>query len=130
MPSIREVRQALADAASACGTQIYPNDPDQPTSGSGWVYRREFDPRMVFGDTTTAYQMGIAVVFNRNGGLAPLDDICEPSGVGSLRAAVENGDNWGVTVDYAQVTRVSEVNVVDLGGVQYLSVEFDIEVVW
>lgn len=130
MTTIAQVRKALADAASTSGVEIRDYEPDMPVAGGGWVVRREMDPRMVFGATKNMFPMGIVVLFNRTSGLAQVDALCEPSGLGSMKAAVENGDNWGVTVDYAEVTRISDTNVVELGGAMYLSVEFDIEVVW
>ena len=51
------------------------------------------------------------------------------TGTVSLIAAVQNGANWSVSVDYAVVTNCGEVQVIQwIDGVDYLAVQFQIEV--
>lgn len=130
MTTRAEVRAGLAAAASTCGVEVYPYPPDQPIAGSGWVVFRDMDPRLVFGQGTSSYPMGIVVVFNRLTGQPALDTLCEVSGTGSLCAAVQDGSNWQADIDYAAVTRIAEPQVITVDGVEYLAAEFDIEVVW
>ena len=133
MTTIADVRQALADAAAMSGIQVYAYPPDAAVAGSGWVVRREMDPRYIFGETKSNYPMGIVVLFNRaavQSSMRAIDALCETTGTGSLPAAVQDGTNWAATIDYAQVTRIGEPSVVDIAGAEYLSIEFDIEVVW
>jgi hypothetical protein len=61
-----------------------------------------------------------------------LDALAEPSGAGSLIAVVQTSSNWSVTIDYAAVTNVGEVVVVQFAndGAVYLACPFEIKVVW
>lgn len=94
----------------------------------------EFDPRLVFNGSKTEYHFQIRVYVPRaaaDQGQALLDGYREVSGSTSITAAVQNDTNWGaVDVDYALVTRVSPVSVVEVVGVPYLYLEIDVEVCW
>jgi hypothetical protein len=59
------------------------------------------------------------------------DDWVELSGSTSVIAALQDENNWqNVTVDYAQVVNVSEVQSVSVDTAEYLAVRLDVEVVW
>jgi hypothetical protein len=97
------------------------------------VAREEMDPRFVFGAGGTAeYPFLVIVYAGRAADKASeklLDTYCEMTGASSVRAAVETLSNWsGVTINYATVTRVGTTSVVEVGGVPYLVVEFDVVV--
>jgi hypothetical protein len=107
---------------------------DQLNTYSFKVGRPAFDPRMVLSQakaqhtfTVTAYAPRATPEVSE----AALDGLCELTGEGSLIATVQDGDNWSVTVDYAQVTQCGEVQVATwIDGVEYLACQFQIEVVW
>ena len=134
MTTTAEVRAALADAASYCGRPVKPYQQDSPTAGSGYVGRRPFDPRFVFQSGKAVYPFTIVFFFNRaavESSQAEIDVLSDIAGAGSLLAAVQNEANWpDDLVDYCQVVQVGEVQVSSVGGSDFLSVEFDIEVVW
>jgi hypothetical protein len=136
MTTIAEVRQNLSDIVDGIdgwrgsggyvGTSV--------DAGMVKVFRPEFDPRVVFGGgkmqltfQCVAYDhLAEADQSERN-----IDALGELTGDGSFIAAVQNSDNWDVTVDYAQVTMVGQIAAVDWGdGVKYLACPFDVEVVW
>lgn len=136
MTTIAEVRQNLADIADSLdgwhGSQYVG---DAAVAGVIKVFRPEFDPRVVFGGGVMQLTFRCVAYAKRvesRTSEAALDALAELTGAGSFIAAVANGDNWSVTVDYAQVVNVGEVSVSTFGsdGVEYLVCPFDIEVVW
>lgn len=136
MTTIAEVRQNLADIADGLdGWHGSRYVGDSITRRVIKVFRPSFDPRVVHGGGTqrmtfrcVAYAQRIDSVTSE----AALDELAELSGTGSFIAAVQDGANWTVDVDYAVVVEVGEVGVTALGGdgVEYLFCEFNIEVVW
>ncbi len=98
------------------------------------VSRSAFDPRMVFSQAKATHQFTVAAYAPRatpEVSEAALDALCELSGEGSLIATVQDGTNWSVTVDYAVVTNCGEVQSITwIDGVEYLAVQFTIEVCW
>ena len=105
---------------------------DQLNTYSFKVGRPSFDPRMVFSQAKAVHQFTVSAYAPRATpeiSEAALDALCELSGTGSLIAAVQNGTNWSVSVDYAVVTNCGEVQVIQwIDGVDYLAVQFQIEV--
>lgn len=135
MPTVQEVRQGLADAITdGVGLRSAPMWQDTFTAPIAIVTRREFDPRMVFTGTKATYGFTVTIYADRTNERTAqviLDDYCELDGPGSVVAAIQDGNNWpNVTVDYAQVTRVGEVQAVAQGESQYLAVALDVEVVF
>jgi hypothetical protein len=129
-----EVREALAIAGSYCGREVKPYVPTTITTGSGYVARREFDPRYVFSGAKVVYPFLVRFYFNATSmesAQQDIDELCDVAGSGSFLAAVQDGANWpAYLVDYAQVTNVGEPNDSTVDGTNYLTVDFDIEVVW
>ena len=107
---------------------------DQLITYSFKVSRSAFDPRMVFSQAKATHQFTVAAYAPRatpEVSEAALDALCELSGEGSLIATVQDGTNWSVTVDYAVVTNCGEVQSITwIDGVEYLAVQFTIEVCW
>jgi len=107
---------------------------DQLNTYSFKVSRSAFDPRMVFSQAKATHQFTVAAYAPRatpEVSEAALDALCELSGEGSLIATVQDGTNWSVTVDYAVVTNCGEVQSITwIDGVEYLAVQFTIEVCW
>ncbi len=134
MTSTADVRQALADAGSVCGRTVEPYFKGTVVAGCGYVLRREFDPRMVFGQTKVVYPYLVRFFFNGSAEASAqqeIDTLCDIAGYGSFLAAVQDEANWpDDLVDYAQVTLVGDIGETSIGGADYLTVDFDIEVVW
>ena len=133
MTTIADVRQGLADAAAVCGIPTYAYEADVITVPSLYVSRLEYDPRFVFSQAKAPLRFLIIGYFNRTPtetSLRLIDTLSEYTGDGSLTAAVQSSSNWGPTVDYASVTSVGRAEVVQIAGIEYLSVTFEVEVVF
>lgn len=137
MPSITEVADALAgaiDGISGIRAKAYPDDIVNPSEAH--VQTREFDPRMAFGSVKATYPFVVRVFVKRTdirSANKTLRGFMEPSGSGSVPAAVNNESAWsGATVDDAQVVLVGQPFEYspDGGNTVYLCVDFDVEVIW
>ena len=136
MTTIYDVRQGLADAAAHVAgwrTSAYVGEQVNPPMIK--VTMPAFDPRYVLGETKARYTFRCYAYYTRAAGEAAeraLDELAELSGAGSLIAAVQDGTNWPITVDYAVVTQVGEISTTQFGtdAVEYFVRPFDIEVVW
>lgn len=135
MATIAQVRTALASAVTdGTGLRAEPLVLDSVNAPVAEVVRRPMDPRYIFSGTKANYALTVRVYWPRTAERTAqegLDRLCEIQGPGSMVAAVEDGANWpDDLVDYAQVVRVGAVLAVERGGVEYLVVDFDVEVVW
>lgn len=134
MTTIADVRQSLADVVAPLTQMCTPYLGDVVHVPSAQVMRKAMQPGMVFSDAKQVYLFSVVVYANRTieaNGQQWLDSLCEMSGAGSMKAAIETSDAWAATIDYAKVTSVGETQLVQFdGGAQYLSVEFEVEVVW
>ena len=136
MTTVSEVRQAMADAIAdnVEGLRASPIVPDQMVGPIAVVSRQAFDPRYVFSGAKAAYAFTVTVYVLRSADRAQqnlLDEFVELSGSQSVIAALQDEDNYpNVTLDYVQVTNVSEVQAVSVDTAEYLAVRLDVEVVW
>jgi hypothetical protein len=134
MPTVAQVRDELADViTTGAGLRAAALVQDTMVAPIAVVTRRPFDPRMIFSQAKAAYQFTVTIYVDRTDERAAqraLDTYCELSGTGSVTAAIQNGANWSVTVDYAQVTQIGEVQAVIIGESNYLAVPLDVEVVF
>ena len=134
MPTVQEVRTALAEAIAVTGLRSAPMWQDTFTAPIAIITRREFDPRLVFTANKAVYQFTVTIYADRTNERTAqvlLDDYCELSGAGSVVAAIQDEDNWlSVTIDYVQVTRIGEVSATSQGESNYLTVPIDVEVVF
>jgi len=132
--TITEVRQALADALSVVpDLAANPWPSDQVLVNTAQIARTEFDPRLVFSGAKVEHTFRVTVFAGRGAEVPAaewLDSLCELTGSTSLIAAVQDGNNWSIAVDYAEVVRCGEILVTEAAGVSYLSVSFDVKVVW
>lgn len=158
MPTVSDVRDSLAAAITAgTGLRATALVQDVLVAPIAVVSRRAFDPRLVFSQSKTAYQFTVTVYADRTderSAQQQLDDWVDVVGIRDL--LLETGDNWlledgsltsaesfpsvvlaiqddalwGVTVHYAQVTRIGEVQAVIIGESNYLAIELEIEVVF
>jgi hypothetical protein len=134
MPTTSEVRQALADAITdATGLRSAALVQDTMIAPIAIVSRQAFDPRMVFAQAKAPYRFRVTIYADRTNERASqvaIDEWCELAGANSVVAAIQDGDNWSVDVDYAQVTSISELQAVGVAESQFLMVELDVEVVF
>lgn len=134
MPTVQEVRTALAEAIAVTGLRSAPMWQDTFTAPIAIITRREFDPRLVFTANKAAYQFTVTIYADRTverTAQVLLDDCCELTGATSVVAAIQDEDNWSsVTIDYVQVTRIGEVSATSQGESNYLTVPIDVEVVF
>jgi hypothetical protein len=133
--TIAEVREALSDAlATIPGWSASPYIGDQVHTYMFKVARPAFDPRMVMSQAKSSHTFTVTAYAPRatpEASEAALDALCELTGSGSLIAAVQDGDNWSATVDYAQVVSCGEVQVAQwTDAAEFLACQFQIEVVW
>lgn len=135
MTTIADVRDNLATIADGiAGWHGSKYVGDAVTAPVIKVFRPAFDPRFVFNGAAVQMTFRCVAYAKRIDSAESekaLDALAELSGSGSFIAAVQDSTNWTVTVDYAVVTNVDEVQVATLGdGVEYLACSFDVEVVW
>jgi hypothetical protein len=134
MPTVQEVRSALADAIAVTGLRSAPMWQDTFTAPIAIITRREFDPRLVFTSNRAAFQFTVTIYADRTNERTAqilLDDYCELIGAGSIVAAIQDDDNWSsVDIDYVQVIRIGEVTASSQGESNYLAVPIDVEVVF
>ena len=135
MTTIGDVREALAAAVSdGTGLRCHPYMLDQFAAPCALVERRQMDPRMVFGQGHAVRNFAVRCYFprvNERAGQIDMDSYCELSGERSVIAAIQNEDNWpNELIHHAVVVNVGDTLLVNVAGAEYLSVAFDVEVVW
>ena len=131
--TIAQARTSLAEAVETLtGLRCHPyaivSDPP-----CAFVDRREMDPRMVFSDDTGTYQLRVTVIVGEQDTIVAqkdLDELCETTGSRSVRAAIQTSSAWTVSLDYASVTLIGAPYGREIGGVRYVAVDFDVEVVF
>lgn len=137
MPTIAQVRADIANVLqtnlSGWRASAYVGDQVNPPHIK--VGMPAFDPRLIFSQAKSSHTFRCTAYAPRattEQSEAKLDALCELTGSGSFIATIQNGSLWSVTVDYAQVVNVSEVQVTTFGtdGTEYLARSFDVEVVW
>lgn len=139
MATIAEVRQALSDAVdSIAGLRCAPYVPDQINPPQAVVWDTGIDYDLVLGRGADVYDFRVIVYVNRTAetaGQKLLDTLREPTGATSVKTVVEADATLASKVDYAQVKSVSPVQVASVGAalvgqVEYLTIEFTVEIVY
>jgi len=133
-PTINEACDAVATVlASITGLRSlgYIDDTIHPPQAQ--IYTREYDPRMILGNSKRTFLLGVRVFVRRTdprSAQKALRAFMEPTGSTSITAAVENEALWPVTVDYAEVTSIGQPFEVETPTEIYWAVDFDVDVVW
>lgn len=136
MTTIAQVRTGLA-AVIYAGTGLRAKGyvgQQQVSAPGARILRQEYDPRLVFGEGIVRIPFSIRICTGKVADIAAekkLDTFCEVSGSTSVIAALQDLSRWttaGVTIHFADVTRVSEPFAVSAGGVDYLAVDIDVQV--
>jgi hypothetical protein len=131
--TIAQVRAAAAAAVDAlstvrCSAYVGPINPP-----CAFVMRRERDPRMVLDAGKSSHPFAIVVFASRANdrtAQTAVDALCEQSGSGSIKAALEGDATLGALVDYGQVTRIGGEEIAEVSGVEYVTTTVDFEVVF
>ena len=97
------------------------------------IFTRQFDPRFVLGGSPSRVVALGARVFVKRTDLyeaqVQLRDYMEQSGPLSVRATVENSDNWPTDTQDVTVTGIGQPFETTGGDATYLAVDFDIDVI-
>lgn len=130
--AIRDVRESLVAAVRTTGLPCSDTILDVKNPPCAQVYRKDYDPRMVFAEGKSMYEFGVVVFMGRvvpESSFAALDLYAEVAGPKSITAALQNEANWTFDVDYVQVVNIGGEQIMEVAGTQYLTIEFDVEVV-
>lgn len=134
MTTMRDARYALAEAIeNGADVRASAYQADNVNAPCAHVFRRSMDPRMVFSGAKSTYLLGVRLFASRMAEVDAqelLDEWTEPAGSTSVVAAIQNGANWAVDVDYAQVTQIGDVQQLTIGDETFLIVDLDVEVVY
>ena len=134
MTVIATIRQALSDAcATISGLDSVPTASDQVNVLQAVVWREQIDYDLVMGRAADTYNFKITVYGIRSdpvGTQTSFDNLCEPTGATSLKATLETASvAAAAAVDYVRVKTAHPVTQTEVGGLIYLTQEFDVEVV-
>ena len=134
MTTIADVRSQMAEAIATTGWAVSSYEFDAINPPVVHIMVDEFDPRFVFGGGKRPIPFRVQAFANRTGeisSLKRLDALKEPTGSGSLTAAVQTSANWGaVSIDIAEVTSVGRTVEVEVAGNVYLMAQFIVEVLF
>ena len=131
--TVEDVRVALADAcASISGWRASPYIRDTVAPPEIQVARGVTNFDIVMGRGADDFQYRLIAYVQRDSersGQILLDELCEPSGPGSLKEVLETVEvATAAGADYIRVREASEVRSVEVGLVAYMLVEFTVEV--
>ena len=134
MTTIAEARDSLAGAISQ-GTSLraLPYLASTIPHPCAFVRLGDYDPRMVLGKSKATFPFRVTVFLgpaSERSVQQRCDVLREPSGTGSIVAAIEDGDLWEATVDYAAVTLVGEPGEVIVAEETLMLFEVSVEVVF
>lgn len=131
---LSDIRQALADAISnvAPTLRAMPRPTDNINPPLAIVMRKSTDYDLTFGRGADTHSFGVMVFAGRLAERSAdefIDDLLDPANPLYLKTMVEGDAGLNQLVDYARVRSAGETTVADIAGTQYLTVEFDVEVV-
>lgn len=129
---VKAIRAALAAAVEAgTGLKCHPRFPGVISPPCAVVIRKAtaYDVSML--DVPMSATLGLRLFLHYPTGVASmdlLDDYLSPTGVRSIRAAIEANPTLNGTVQLVQMTEAGEESVVEVQEVQYISTDITIEV--
>lgn len=127
-----DIRQALADAVAKTGVRATPRPTDNTNPPHAIVMRKSTDYDLTMGRGADQHSFSVMVFasrLNERGGDELIDELIDPANPLCLKTIVEGDDALLRLVDYARVRSAGETTVADIASTQYLTVEFDVEVV-
>jgi len=130
--STESVRVALSDAVdSIAGLRCTPYKTGQINPPQAMIdYEVNYD--LTFGRGGDTYAFKIVVfdqITSERSAQIRLDLWRDGSDASSVKSVVEADTGLAAVCDYARVTSASDIRLSSIGGVDYLSVEFSVEVV-
>lgn len=130
--TIAQVRTALANAVDGMtGLRATAYIVDSVATPQAVVSLNAIDYDLVMGRGADIYNYTVRVYTQRSSDRAAqllLDTLREPTGATSLKTVVEADSSLAALIDYVRVTNASEVQTTTVGAVDYLFVEFTLEV--
>lgn len=134
MTTINDACEALANVLGTVdGLRATAYIDDQIHPPHAQIYTRDYDPRMVLGNSKRTYMLGVRIFVRRTDPRSAhwaIRNFMEPTGSTSITATVENEDLWDVIIDYAEVTNIGQPFEMETAAEVYMAVDFDIDIVW
>jgi hypothetical protein len=96
------------------------------------MFDYEIEPHLVFARGADVYRFTVQVFTSRSSDVASqkfLDLLRDPTTSTGLTQTVEDSASLAAVCDYAQVKSIGKIELAQVGGVEYLMVPFEIEVV-
>lgn len=131
MATNAEIREGLANRLRTIpDLRVHERPPGEIITDAAVVRRRNVSYDMTFdGVDNTTWGVTVFVAFgNTDAGIIALDKYLSPSGPNSVVAAIHADQTLGGIVDYTRVVGADGETVTAYAGVDYLTVEFAIEV--
>jgi hypothetical protein len=112
------------------GLQVYERPPGEIVTDAAVVRRRGTSYDVTFdGLDDTSWGITVFVSFsNTDAGSESLDEYVSPAGAKSVVAAVHTDPTLGGVVDYCRVVNAEGEKVTNYAGIDYLSVDFNLEI--
>jgi hypothetical protein len=134
MGAVNDACDALAGiVASIDGLRCVPYPSDQINPPEAHIFNRATDPRMTLGGSPKrVQQLGLRLFVRRidpRTAHIQLRDYMDQDGDSSIRAALEDHENWPDDVDYVEVTQIGQPFEATSGDAVYLAVDFDVDVI-
>jgi len=134
--TVAALRSALADAVATTDlgtTMLRASDLilDSVNPPHAIVFRNDITYDLDMGDDGSTYQFVVKVYAGRvseRSAQIVLDALCEPSGTGSLKASVEGDTALRALCDWVLVKSAGATKVTTVGAIDYLTVDFNVEI--
>lgn len=136
MTIFKDIRVEAARIVELTGLPCTPYLSMQINPPCAQIARGEMDPDLVFGQATQVARLVVHVFTpftEEESGQEKLDEYFDRDGESSIKAKLENGDNWATSlgVDYCRVLSWSEPQLgVDVAGANYITGRINLEVCW
>lgn len=134
MGDINDACEYLADALSVIpGLRARHYFDDQVNPPEVQITNRAYDPRLTMGGSPEREIALVARLFLPRGNLRvaqeQMRDFMDQTGDLSIRATIENSDNWSADIHYAEVEQIGQPFETVGTDTTYLAVDFDVIVV-
>ena len=135
--NIATVRTGIETRLATMGIRTYTTIPEnvvvpaaviQPADGEFITFDDTFSLAGVVGYTLNMKVLVVAGRANIKGSQELLDDYCSVASANSVRKAITGDTDLNSSADSARVTGVANFGVYTFGSIDYLGVEFNIEV--
>lgn len=130
--SIADIREAMADALDSIdGIRSFPYMTDDIVPPVA-LFDFEIDPDMTFANGSHLYTFTITVWTSRNDNRASqklLDLLRDPSSATGVKQTLQESAGLQAVVDDLRVTSIGVVNISNAGTSEYLTVDFEVEVI-